>query len=433
MSTIYRQSRPQTQIISEIEVPAFQQYRLDSGNEICISNAADIGVIRLELFWAHGQYQQNRTFQASLATDLLLSGTEKHSEYEIIHFLDQLGASFRTESSMLGSSIVIRCNNKQFKKAFQWVIKNITAANYPEAEIQNARIIRAASLERQQQTPKYWSSRLAMEHLYGASSPLANHGDIDEYNTITKNDLISYKSDFLKLGDAMLFLSGDSNKEIFETINQTFQTVVAGKFELKIPKASVLAPIFKEIIYHPLKNTNQVSLQLSAHIKPKSQKEKHHLTLLNLLLGGYFGSRLMQVLREEKGLTYGIGSYFKPAFGDFTWSISGELNSKNIDQAIKEIHNIFESIKSTEIEPAELNKIKQYYAGYVRSGFDGPFAMPGKIQYLIYNKLSINYYNELLENIWNVKSSEIKTIANNYLHKESFIHVLAGDVVSTTN
>ena len=136
-------------------------------------------------------------------------------------------------------------------------------------------------------------------------------------------------------------------------------------------------------IIHPIENTTQTSLQMVSHIEPKDQKERNSLTLLNLVLGGYFGSRLMQILREEKGLTYGIGSYFRPAFQNYTWTISGELNSNHIEESIQCIEEIFTTLKKSAISPIELYKIKQYYAGQFRSGFDGPFALSSKIQNLL--------------------------------------------------
>ena len=149
------------------------------------------------------------------------------------------------------------------------------------------------------------------------------------------------------------------------------------------------------------------------------------------MLGGYFGSRLMQILREEKGLTYGIGSYFKPAFNDYTWTIAGDLNSDNIEASISTIHDIFSGLKTILLDDSELDKIKQYYSGQFRSGFDGPFSMGGKIQHLMYRGLGEDYYNTVLPGIWSITKEELMSLANNYLHPESFIHVMAGDTPSS--
>jgi predicted Zn-dependent peptidase len=91
------------------------------------------------------------------------------------------------------------------------------------------------------------------------------------------------------------------------------------------------------------------------------------------------------------------------------------------------IAEIFQSLKQNKITEEELYKIKQYYAGQFRSGFDGPFAMNSKVQHLIYRSLPNDYYNTILPSIWAISAEEIMETANNYLHTTSFITVLSGD------
>jgi predicted Zn-dependent peptidase len=152
------------------------------------------------------------------------------------------------------------------------------------------------------------------------------------------------------------------------------------------------------------------------------------LTLLNFVLGGYFGSRLMQELREKQGLTYGIGSYFKPAFDDYTWIISGEMNSENMEKTLVAIDSILIDLKTNLIDLEELTKLKQYYSGVFRSGFDGPFALSGKVQSNIMKHQDAKYYATVLPEIWSINSEEILRCANKYLTDNSFVIALAGNI-----
>jgi predicted Zn-dependent peptidase len=430
--TITTRNRPETQTIKTFTSPKSKTMALTSGHMLHLSEPASIGVVRIELFWAAGSFHQNKTYIATLANDLLFSGNDNRTEFEVVEFLDFLGATHRTECGSLGSSVVVRANKKNILTAFAWVVKNIHEANYPEKELETAKLVRSASLERQQKTPKYWSNRLALEHLYGDNSYLGKHGNVEDYSLVNREDLMSFKSAYYSLDKAMIFISGDTDGELLESIEKELQPFrEGGSITIDAPTCESLPTPNSGYITKHVDGTNQVSLQLVQHIQPKNQRERFGLTLLNLVLGGYFGSRLMQILREEKGLTYGIGSYFKPAFNDYTWTIAGDLNSDNIEASISTIHDIFSGLKTILLDDSELDKIKQYYSGQFRSGFDGPFSMGGKIQHLMYRGLGEEYYNTVLPGIWSITKEELMSLANNYLHPESFIHVMAGDTPSS--
>jgi predicted Zn-dependent peptidase len=147
-----------------------------------------------------------------------------------------------------------------------------------------------------------------------------------------------------------------------------------------------------------------------------------------MVLGGYFGSRLMQEIREEKGLTYGIGSYFRPAMDGRSWIISGEMNSENADLALSCVVEIMEKLRSEIIDIEELERAKRYYSGQFRSGFDGPFSSAAKIQQRIMRNYSDTFYKDTLSAIWNTTPEEILEVAQNYLDPNTFIKVMSGKV-----
>jgi predicted Zn-dependent peptidase len=420
-------NRPETKIIHTFDVPESRVFTMPSGHTIHLSTPCDVGVVRIELFWASGSFHQNKPYVATMANDLLLSGNDNRSEFEVVEFLDHLGATHRTECGHLGSSVIIRASKKNILAAFQWVIENIESASYPEKEVETAKLVRAASLDRQQKTPKYWSSRIALESLYGKHHTLGIHGDPEDYQHIKGDDLRKFKKEHLGLGRMMLLVSGDSDDQLLDALSNALISFPGSPISITQEQFTETHPHFEKTLMYPVDGTNQVNLHIAKHIKPKNQKERFGLTLLNLVLGGYFGSRLMQILREERGLTYGVGSFFKPAFNDYTWTISGDLKSETAEESIRVVHEIFEDLKNNLLTIEELNKIKQYYAGQFRGGFDGPFAMGGKYQHVLYRNLDLSYYSTVLPGIWSVTAEEVKALANNYLDPQSFIHVLSGD------
>ena len=164
------------------------------------------------------------------------------------------------------------------------------------------------------------------------------------------------------------------------------------------------------------------------HIGVIDEQTQHKLTLLNLMLGGYFGSRLMQELRENQGLTYGIGSSFRPAFDGRTWSISGEMNSANAEKALDETVKIMEEFNRTTVTEEELIKAQSYYSGSFRSGFDGPFSSMLKCQHLVLRNLDTDHYRKTLNYIWKTDTHQILDTAKEFLNPKEFQISLAGDI-----
>jgi len=177
-----------------------------------------------------------------------------------------------------------------------------------------------------------------------------------------------------------------------------------------------------------LPNTSQVSMVLQCNVDKTEARVNFQLSLLNMVLGGYFGSRLMQELREKQGLTYGISSYFRSAFLGKTWSISGEMNSENAEIALEKTIEIIEGLRNKIIPVEELDRAKRYYGGMFRQGFDGPFSAATKAQSIFLQDLKPDYYQSALTVIWETTPEDLLTLAQTHLNPINFVKVLAGKV-----
>jgi predicted Zn-dependent peptidase len=169
-------------------------------------------------------------------------------------------------------------------------------------------------------------------------------------------------------------------------------------------------------------------MYLMKKIPDIGETEFHHFGLLNMILGGFFGSRLMQQIREEKGLTYGIGSYIMQTPEGNAWCISGDMNSNNAELALDETLNILKSLIDRPPKDQELERAKRYYTGQLRSGFDGAFAMAEKLKALESRGYSLNHFDKAMDCIWNCTTEDLCLLADNYLRPETFKSVLAGDI-----
>lgn len=429
MSQSFRKSAPETRVIKSFPVPQITESHFVEGQRHYISHTDSLGVVKIMLWFPHGISVQKSSFIATAAYELLLSGGQGKTEKEIIGYLDHLGANVQFDCELHGATATIRCSKERAIEVLKWVSNNILHCEYPEREFENYLLIKRASIERKMQTPQYWSGKIASENYYGKAHLLGKYGTLEDIDALKREDVMAFHMKHIHLGESMLLVAGDCDHLLSHELLTIHNEYFKEKFEFKVGEANVSDnSSFNESIKHSLPNSTQVSLQLLKHVGHLDESELHKFTLINMILGGYFGSRLMQEIREEKGLTYGIGSYFRPAMDGRSWIISGEMNSENADLALKCVIEILEKLRTEKVDDEELERAKRYYSGQFRSGFDGPFSSASKIQQKIMRNYSDSFYENTLEAIWNITPEEILSVAQNYLDPNSFIKVMSGKV-----
>ena len=416
---------PVTKPVTSLEYLPAEQQHLPCGVELYCAPKRELGVLRIDLYWPFGTAVQDKSAQARTANQLMFGGTKTRTAEAILDEFESWGASFSCDTGLLSSSISIKSIKENLKDIIPVLIDVLENASYPQNELDLFKSVEHASLLRKMQTPGYWSQRLSLEALYGVHSADTNFTDIEDLAAIGQNELLSYKQTNLAGRFATVFISGDYDQKTLALLDNCFSQL--NPSDTRASEATFSPPLNQtELIKKHLPHSNQISLCMAKHLNRVSPLEFPKLSLLNLFLGGFFGSRLMQDLREEKGLTYGIGSNISLSGNGHTWMISGEMNSDNADITRDSIREILIGLWKNPPKGDELEKAKRYYGGQLRGSLDGPFSEPGKIQFLLKTGYPQNYYQQALQTIWSTDSETLAELAYNYLNPDSFSIALAG-------
>jgi predicted Zn-dependent peptidase len=170
----------------------------------------------------------------------------------------------------------------------------------------------------------------------------------------------------------------------------------------------------------------QSSIRIGTTTINRKHKNFRKLQFLNLIFGGYFGSRLMKNIREDKGLTYGIYSVIEP-YKDFSiWYLDCEINYKNRNKGIEEIRKEINKIKEEPIPLEELENAKNYYLGSFLKSLDGPFSLADRLKIIIDNELSPAYYAEFVELLNTINSKDLQEIAQEYFVENNMLEIIVG-------
>ena len=146
--------------------------------------------------------------------------------------------------------------------------------------------------------------------------------------------------------------------------------------------------------------------------------------ILNNIFGGFFGSRLMSNIREEKGYTYGISSYLQNHIQQSAWLISTEAGTDVCEATIQEVYKEMELLRNDLITDEELLLVKNYMMGTNLGDIDGPFQIIARWKNLIINDLDENYFYDSMNTIKNITAEELKELSEKYLRPEDFFELV---------
>lgn len=145
---------------------------------------------------------------------------------------------------------------------------------------------------------------------------------------------------------------------------------------------------------------------------------------MNILFGGFFGSRLMANIREDKGYTYGIHSYLLNNMHDNGWMISTEAGRDVSEATIAEVYKEMELLRNEPVDKEELMLVKNFMIGTILADLDGPFHVIGRWKNIILNGLPQDYFDKTIQHIKNISAAALQKTAQDYLNPNAFYELV---------
>ncbi len=398
---------------------------LDNGVQVYLINSGTEDIISIELIFDAGCWYDPIPL-VSKFTNLMLTegGTKKYSAYEIAEMFEYYGASLIANSGKDTASITLSFLNKYIDELIPLLKQVIYEPCFSEKELEiqlhNAKKKHLINLEK----PDYVATKKLHEIVYGADTPYGYFEQLEDFDKLNISCLEKFHDRYYINGNFSIIVAGKIPSYFVNLLNKNFGQENLNKSVNNDIKNHLFSNKFKREICHK-SGVVQDSLRLGKILFQKvNYSDWYGLKVVSTVLGGYFGSRLMKNIREEKGLTYGIYSYMMMLRNATSFLIQAEtVKDKGIiiiDEIYKEIDNLCNEL----IKVEELELVKNYLLGEFQRGFDGPLCSAEMIKFLIKNNLDDNYYNDYLNTILNIKVEEIQYLAQKYLLPGSFSEIV---------
>lgn len=421
--SVDRRKGPEGVTIGTLNFPHSPELDLGPGLKGWLYPTKDAGVARLYIVFPGGTKRVKESWILRAAAQLQLSGNKEISAVQIMEQLEAIGASIDIQVESRYVQLVISAQTRHLCEALDIWLKYSSGVGFPQKEVDVYKAGAVSDLQVRQSTPKYWSNRLLMQSICGSEHYLSKFTEVSDIQGVSVDQLNSYSSCFLDKQPCFMVLCGDVDEAVFAQVAQKWGMVSSGDIEYPIWTRN---PSEQHYVEHQVANTNQVSLSWGKAGVLVNDTDYYALWLLNTLLGGFFGSRLMKNIREERGLTYGIHSSLVNHGDEYHWYIHSEIKAGNTELVINEIRYELNRLINEDAQSDELNKVKQYLCGNLKMSFDGPFSMAGKRRDLTLLGRTYSFYDKAIDSIHRVEATQIQELAGNFLHPDSFYVSVAG-------
>jgi zinc protease len=411
--------------IEKVFIPEAKSLMLNNGVPVYLIESGNEEIIRIEFTFRAGQIREYVPLLSSTTNMMLSEGSQNYTSEELNGLLDYYGAFLNLSSEKDRAGIVVYFLNKHIEKILELCLEILFRPVFPEAELKSLMRKRLSwylvNMEKVQNLAidKFFESIFGKQHQYGYQ--VKDH----DFTSLTPALLIDFHNNNYTPGNMAVIISGRIPEMTTELLNKYFGNIDPVKTFTEgsqtIPKGEV-----RKKIHLDKNGTVQTAIRIGSSTINKRHHDYPGLKILDSILGGYFGSRLMKNIREEKGLTYGISSSVSSLDLSGYKVISTEVSGKNCRKAIDEIYKEIQLLQREPLTKEELKVVRSYMSGEILRMFDGPFALAESFKAAWEFGLDNSYYYRLTEKIKSIEPDEIIDLARTYYNIDGLYEITVG-------
>lgn len=423
---INRATAPEFKTIDKIDIIRANETFLDNGIPVYKINAGSQELSKVELIFNAGMYYQHRTLLASTANTLLEGGTSKYNALQISENIDFFGSFLELGVGQDFATVTLYSLNKYLNESMVFIEEILKNSVYPQSEID----IHLANKKQKHlinsQKVNHLARRKFSELLFGATHPYGIDVKNEDFDTLKQKDIIEFYKNYYNSKNCFIVVSGKLPDNILNILNGHFGKAEWGNVKGSVKPQIKLATSNEKKVLVEKNDAIQSAIRVGRVLFNKTHPDYFKFQVLNTILGGYFGSRLMANIREDKGYTYGIGSGLNSFVNAGYFSISTEVGADVTTKALDEIYKEIKLLREDLVNEQELETVKNYILGQFLRSVDGPFALAEKFKAIKEFGLDYSYYDNYFKSVQTVTAVELRELANKYLQQEDLIECVAG-------
>jgi predicted Zn-dependent peptidase len=406
----------------ELKLKPYEKSVLNNGAEVYAVNAGAEDVLLVEWVYYAGNSFEQKNITAASANFMLKNGTSNKNAFQLNEHFEYYGSYLNRNCFNETATITLHCLSKHLEVLLPAVREMIVDSVFPEEELNIYKQNMQQRLRINMRKCDFIAGRLIDVYLYGESHPYGRYTSFEDFDAVQRDEVVKFYQQFYQQGKFVVFTAGKLPSNTVALLNQYFGDLPMAKLETPRVPTTPAAEKKYRVINDP--QGVQGAVRMGTPFPNRHHPDFMKVQVLNNLFGGFFGSRLMSNIREEKGYTYGIYSYLENHIQDSAWVISTEAGRDVCEATISEVYKEMERLRAEPVGEEELLLVRNYMMGSILGDLDGPFQIINRWKNIILNGLDEGFFEKQLETIRTVPAGELQELANKYLQADKFYELV---------
>lgn len=405
-----------------LNLKPYQKLVLRNGVEVYCVDAGAEDVMSLEFVFFAGNAWEKQNLVAASTNFLLKNGTSRHTAFQINEHFDYYGSYLNRACYNETATLTLHTLTRYLPELLPMLRELLTDAQMPQEELDIYRQNMKQRLKVNLKKSDFVASRLIDVYLFGEEHPYGKYSKAEDFDALQRETLQAHYREYYQQGELIVFAAGKLPDNLEALLNEQFGDLPMSK---KTRPSHVLHPAVEKK-YRILNDEAGVqgSIRMARPFPNRHHPDFTASQVLNTVLGGFFGSRLMLNIREDKGYTYGIHSYLLNHLEHSAWMISTEAGRDVSEATIEEVKKEMKLLREEPVEEDELLLVKNYMIGGLLGELDGPFQIIGRWKNIVLHGLPEDYFDTSVKKIKSVTADQLQQLAQQYLDPESFYELV---------
>ncbi len=416
--------RPSIVIPQRIDVPRSVSHTLPNGVQLHVIDCTEREVVRISFVFRAGSSLQEVPFSASATANLLSEGAEHFTSQQIAEQLDFYGSYYDVSLDRDYAVVTFCALSKFLPQTLELAREILLHPSFPQEEVTTYCTKRKQRLAVERSKISVQARELFSQHLFGATHPYGVVHPEERYDTLTRSDIIAFYQRHYTAPNCFVVCSGHVGP-VEEGLIAALAADIPQGGDNSLPQLP--PPTAERFAFGPYPDAVQSAIRMGRVLFPRPHPDFIAMQVAATVLGGYFGSRLVQNLREQHGYTYGAFATMVNLQETGYLAIATEVAAGATADALRQIFTEIERLRRDPVPESELRMVRNILLGEVMRILDGPFGIADVTIENIQNGTDNGYLDRFLHEVRDITPERIREVADRYLAPEDFTTVVAGD------
>lgn len=407
-----------------LELKPCERFDLDNGIPVYAVNAGAQDVLQMEMVFYAGNFFEQKKGIAAATNFLLKNGTSARSALQINEAFEYYGAYCNRACYNETAVLTLHTLTRHIDKLLPVIGDMLSESVFPEQELEIYKQNSRQRLQVNLQKCEFVAGRLIDSYLYGNDHPYGMYSNLPDIESLGVHEIKEFYRQYYLRGQCVIFVAGKIPASLHKQLNEHLGKLQLGKPPVTLPAKEMIPATEKKYRIQNDAAAVQGAIRLASPFPNRHHPDFKKAIILNNVFGGFFGSRLMSNIREDKGYTYGIHSYLQNHIQQSAWMISTEAGKDVCEATIEEVYKEMKKLREEKIGEEELMLVRNYMIGGILGDLDGPFQIIAKWKNIILNNLTASYFYDSVHEIKTVSANELQELANKYLQPEKFYELV---------